>query len=139
MSVKSLNTHEIENFKINIMSVQPSQLYINEKKLEKVSFDYHTKDNMKRQALPVKKLNDKIILTDGHTRAVLYYLEGHKELTVYWDDPWGSKNLTKSSYEKAVQWCVDEKVLTIKDLSQRIISNRQYEILWLKRCANLES
>jgi len=36
--------------------------------------------------LPIKKLGQDVILTDGHTRALAAHLQGWQEIRVYWDE-----------------------------------------------------
>lgn len=122
-------------FKIQLLLIQPSQLYINIEKLKKVKNEFNIKNSF--SPLPVKLLNERIILTDGHTRAFAYYLKGINSIDVYWDDPWGSEFLNKKEYEIAVQWCIDEGIFSIKDLEHKIIPNDEYQKLWLDRCQKM--
>jgi len=134
--MNSNNTdNSVKTFTIDLLTLQPSQLYINVDKLRKVESEYKLKKLF--DPLPVKLLNERIILTDGHTRALTYYLNSIYSIEVYWDDPWGSEFLDKEEYEIAVQWCLDESIFSIKDLENRIITNDEYQFLWLERCQKM--
>ena len=62
---------------------------------------------------------------------------GLKKVLVEWDDPWGSENLDFEMYRICVDWCIEEGLTSIKNLENRIISNDEYELLWLNRCKQL--
>ena len=124
-------------FFIDILSLQPSQLYINYDKFQKVNNSENINNYQNLEPLPIKRLNDKIILTDGHTRALSYYLSGLKQIPVVWDEPWGSEYLDYEMYRICVDWCIEEGIVSIKNLENRIISDEEYEKLWLNRCTEL--
>lgn len=82
------------------------------------------------EPIPLKKLGNDVIFVDGHTRAFAAYLKGISEVPVYWED----EDLDWDAYEICVEWCKKEGIHTIADLKDRIVSQEEYEILWLKRC-----
>jgi hypothetical protein len=125
-------------FTVNILSLQPSQLFINKDKLKAIEEIAKIPNVSNFSPLPVKMLNDKMILTDGHTRATFLYLHGIISITVQWDDPWDSPLLNKKVYQQCVDWCIKEGVLNIANLSKRIISKEAYEIQWIQKCASLQ-
>ncbi len=112
------------SFLIDLLSIQPSQLYINKKKLAKIL------EEERERVIPIKQLNNKIIFTDGHTRAYAAYIQGKKQITVEWDD----EELDWEAYQICVDWCIAEKITTITDLVDKIIEDEEYQILWLERC-----
>ncbi|MHA1912187.1 MAG: hypothetical protein ACTSYA_10875 [Candidatus Kariarchaeaceae archaeon] len=112
------------SFLMDLLSIQPSQLYINKDKLAKVF-----EENQER-AIPIKQLNDRIIFTDGHTRAFAAYLQGNKQIEVEWDE----EKLDWEAYQICVGWCIAEKITSIADLKDKIIENNDYKILWLEKC-----
>ena len=118
---------------IDISKLQPSQLYISEYKLEQVSKWIQT-DKHNYDPIPIKKYNDFLVLTDGHTRAVALLLSGVKELKVYWDE----EDLDDDLYCECIKWCKEENINTVKDLSNRIINAQNYEKKWINRCAMYE-
>ena len=120
-------------FEMELSNIQPSQLYISEKKFKKII------DKIKRNGkdslgiIPIKKLNDEIVFTDGHTRAFAAYKLGFTKVNVAWEN----EDLDWELYEICVQWCKDEKIFSIMDLADRVIDHKDYEILWYKRCNKL--
>jgi len=126
-----MNNSKAEEFTIDINLVQPSQLYINRDKLEKIQLEYEQTGKLK--TIPIKKLNQEIIFTDGHTRAFYANSIGLSEILVEWDED----ELDWEMYEICVNWCKKENIFSIKDLNSRVISNEQYKKDWLLRCSNL--
>ncbi len=119
-----------DTFKMKIDSIQPSQLYISKRKLAKINRTFDPANTTSLGVIPVKKLGEDIIFTDGHTRAVAAYLAGYQEIIVEWED----EDLSWEMYEICVQWCKDDKIFSVKDLAKRIISHKDYKLLWYKRC-----
>jgi len=119
-----------DTFEMEISEIQPSQLYINKKKLAKVNKFFDPKNKATLGVIPVKKLGKEVIYSDGHTRAVAAFLAGYKEITVEWED----EDLDCEMYEVCVQWCKDDKIFSAQDLAKRIISHKDYKLLWYKKC-----
>ena len=120
----------MNSFNIAISSLQPSQLYINESKLEKIHEIIKGRGIIALLPVPVKKLQGKLILTDGHTRALALHQLGYSMIMAEWE----TDELDWEEYEICLNWCVDDNITGIKDLNDRIISNKDYSDLWLKRC-----
>ena len=121
-------------FYLIINQIQPSQLYLNEKKIEQVLNSLRNSGFENAQPLPVKQLNDDIIFTDGHTRAYLLWLNGYNEIKVIWED----EDLDWKLYEICVEWCKQAGIRTIADLKNRIIDHESYQIKWIERCKKME-
>ena len=123
----------VEIFHIEIMSVQPSQLYISDQKLSTIQKIVDSDSPVLKEPIPIKKLHGRTIFVDGHTRAVALHLLGQKTIPVYWE----YEVLNWDMYEICVQWCIDEGIQSIADLSNRIVTHEEYKILWYKRCDDL--
>lgn len=119
-----------QQFVCPLNELQPSQLYISKGKLQLVEewFDPDVKSCL--DPIPVKRLGDSIFMTDGHTRAVAATIAGWDDVPVYWDED----ELDMKAYEINLQWCVEEGILSPQNLTQRIVSHIDYELLWRKRC-----
>jgi hypothetical protein len=94
-------------------------------------------DQMKADSLkpiPVKKLGKHVIFVDRHTRAFAAFLHGLSEVRVLWEDD----ELDWEAYEICVEWCKEEGIYTIADLKDRVVSAEEYEVLWLKRCKEMQ-
>jgi len=123
-----------EIFMMKVDQIQPSQLFISSEKLSQVmrELDPLTPDSL--APVPVKELGDKIISTDGHTRAFAALLKGFSEVRVFWDED----ELDWEAYEICMKWCESEGIHTIADLTDRIVTPAEYEKLWLNRCREMQ-
>ena len=83
--------------------------------------------------IPVKKFNGKTLMTDGHTRVVAAYLAGLDSVPVYWDED----ELDMRAYAINVKWCDEEEIKSPIDLAERIVTHKEYERLWRKRCMEM--
>jgi len=118
-------------FKIPLSRIQPSQLYISAEKL--AQFTSSSPENF--PPVPLKKLNGRIIFTDGHTRALAAHLQGHADIWAVWDED----ELDWQAYQICVDWCLTAGIRTIADLQDHIITPEDYQKLWLDRCRNMQS
>jgi hypothetical protein len=121
-------------FLMNLKDIQPSQLYISTKKLAKIQEKIDPNNKESLEIIPVKKLENDIIYSDGHTRAYAAHLLGWQEVRVEWE----TEELDWEMYEICVDWCKTDGIYTIADLSSRVISHKDYEILWYERCNQLK-
>jgi len=121
-------------FRMKLNSIQPSQLYISSEKLSEVMKRFDVDDPESIEPIPIKKLGDDVIFVDGHTRAFAAFLYGVSEVPVYWED----EELDWDAYEICVEWCKENGIRTISDLKDRIVSQKEYEILWYKRCEEMQ-
>jgi len=117
-------------FMMPILDLQPSQLYISSGKLALAREWFDPSDCSQMDPIPVKEFLGKKMMTDGHTRAVLAYLSGFYEVPCYMDPD----DLDMKAYEKCIDWCNEEGIFGIADLAKRIVSFKDYEVLWRKRC-----
>lgn len=123
-----------EIFEMKLTDLQPSQLYINQDKLAKVKQFIEDSGIGKLETIPIKELDGIIIMTDGHTRAFALYKLGFTSVNVCWED----EQLDWDEYRECIKWCNNEKIRTINDLEDKIISHQYYQILWLKRCHDMQ-
>ena len=122
-----------ETFLMEVNKIQPSQLYISSRKLSSVMKNFASKPSL-MESIPIKKLGDRIVFVDGHTRAFAALLHRFPKIPVYWED----EELDWEEYEICVRWCLEEKIHTTADLKNRIISHQQYKKLWYERCAKMQ-
>ncbi|CAG9621537.1 hypothetical protein BACCIP111883_02310 [Sutcliffiella rhizosphaerae] len=120
---------------MDIKKIQPSQLYINQSKLENLERQFNPDEITSNHPLPIKKQKEQIFFTDGHTRAFMYYKAGKKEIPVYWDED----ELDMELYMTCLGWCKENKIHFIGDLKDRILPNEIYKELWINRCKKYTS
>ncbi|MFW9922695.1 MAG: hypothetical protein ACFFDW_05315 [Candidatus Thorarchaeota archaeon] len=123
-----------EVFELELIKIQPSQLYISKKKLEIILTKFNPTDINTLGVIPIKKLGQDIIYTDGHTRAFVAYLKGFEKIQAEWE----TENLDWEMYQECVNWCKDENIYSIVDLRTRIIEHEDYKILWYDRCEKMQ-
>jgi hypothetical protein len=113
--------------------IQPSQLFISSGKLSRIMERFHPPTPEALTPIPVKALDNRVIFTDGHTRAFAAFLRGVSEIRVVWDED----ELDWEAYRICVEWCETEGIYTIADLKDRVITPEEYEVLWLDRCREM--
>ena len=118
---------------MKIDEIQPSQLFISSEKLSQVMRSFDQAKHESIEPIPVKKLGDQVVFVDGHTRAFAAFQHGLSEIPVYWEED----ELDWDAYEICVEWCKKEGIHTIADLKGRLVSHKEYEILWYKRCEKM--
>ncbi len=123
-----------KQFLLPLAELQPSQLYISEGKLRLVREWFNPKEQQSFDPIPVKRLGDLIVMTDGHTRAVAAHLAGWNQVPVYWDED----ELDMRAYLIDVRWCREEGIHTPVDLAEKIVAHKDFEYLWRKRCMEME-
>jgi len=123
-----------KTFMMKLNEIQPSQLYISSEKLREVmkTFDSDKPESM--ESIPIKRLGNEIVFVDGHTRAFAAFLHSFSEVPVYWED----EELDWDAYEICVGWCKKDGIHTIADLKNRVMSQKDYEILWYRRCEKMQ-
>jgi hypothetical protein len=114
--------------------IQPSQLYISSQKLSEVMKTFNRDLPESIAPVPIKRLGNEIVLLDGHTRAFAAFLHDFSKVPVYWED----EELDWDAYEVCVKWCKKEGIRTIADLKDRVVSQKDYERLWYKRCEKMQ-
>lgn len=119
---------------MSVLDLQPSQLYISEGKLRLASEWFDKSDISKMDAVPIKQFHDRYLMTDGHTRAVLAYMNGFTKIPCYLDND----DLDMKAYTIDVKWCKNEGIKNVVDLTKRIVTTQQYEELWRKRCMEMK-
>lgn len=121
-------------FMMKLEKIQPSQLYISSEKLSEVMRAIDPVKPRAIEPIPIKKLGSRIIFVDGHTRAFAAFLRGCPMIPVYWED----EELDWDAYAICVEWCKKEGIRTIADLKDRMVSQKDYEILWYRRCEEMQ-
>ena len=123
-----------KTFMMKLNKIQPSQLYISSEKLSEVTKNSDPIKPDSIEPIPIKKLGNRTVFVDGHTRAFAAFLHNVPEIPVYWED----EELDWDAYEICVGWCEKEEIRTIADLKDRVVSQKDYETLWYKRCEEMQ-
>jgi hypothetical protein len=124
----------IKTFMMTLDKIQPTQLFISSEKLSEVLKTVNPKNPKSIEPIPIKKLDNEIIFVDGHTRAFAAFLLGFTKVLVYWEN----EELDWDAYKICVKWCKKAKIRTIADLKNRVIPQKDYEVLWYERCEEMQ-
>lgn len=115
--------------------LQPSQLFINQEKLAVLQSKIDFSDPTNVPPIPIKKLDDQWVMTDGHTRAFAAHLAGISTVPVYLDED----ELDWEAYRICVRWCQEAGIDTVASLADRVISDERYQKVWLDRCLQMQN
>ncbi len=112
-----------------------SQLYLNKSKLDNIK-KWFDSDSMDRcRPLPVHDFGDnRLTLTDGHSRAFVAYRYKVKVPVVYDTDDIVTCDEGQMLYKNDIVWCRRFNLRTVADLENRIVSDSEYQSLWIDRC-----
>jgi hypothetical protein len=122
-----------EPFSVEIERLQPSQLYISQSRLARLTARVGPGQVHRLHPVPVARLGDRLVLTDGHSRTFAAWRAGQREVLVAWEED----DLDWEAYHVCVEWCVQEGITSIAHLADRVVSGREFERLWLDRCRAL--
>lgn len=122
-----------EIFEVRLLELRPSQLYVSRCKLRAVDYTICCGGAGILQPLPVWEYQGQWVLTDGHTRALALYLKGYQKIRVYRDP----EELETRMYLCCLDWCQQEGVLNIADLTARVLEHREFEQRWIQRCQKM--
>ena len=121
---------------INIDELGLSQIYISKEKYASVTEWFHPENMEAFQPVSVYDFGNGVYtLTDGHTRALVAYQNGVSAVpAIYENDDIVTEHIGQKLYKADIEWCARFGLSHIKHLENRILSNPQYEQLWIERC-----
>ena len=120
-------------FELPLGALQPSQLYVSDGKMRLARDWFSPADKSVFDPIPVKLYGGKYLMVDGHTRAALAKRAGWDTVPVIWDDD----PLDMLAYAEDVRWCNEAGIKSAADLAERIVTHKDYESLWRKRCYDM--
>ena len=119
---------------LTLADLQPSQFYISAGKLAAVESWLTPQSVPHMDPLPVKLLDGRPVLTDGHTRCVAARRQGIRHLPLIED----TDDLDWDCYRACVEECIRRGVHSPEALTGRILSDSDYERLWLGWCREMQ-
>ena len=125
----------MEIAKLKLKDLQPSQFYISESKLKAVECWLDPENLSGFQPIPVKLLDGKPVMTDGHTRAVAALRAGLTAVPLAWDED----DLDWDMYRACVQACLKRNILSPADLLAWIIPEEDYREKWDTWCDAMQA
>ena len=111
-------------------AIQPSQLYISAEKLAAIEAAWDATDPGALPPIPIKVMDGRLMVTDGHTRGVALVRAGYEEAWAIWE----AEEWDWEAYRICVQWCLGVGISSMLDLTDRIVDPATYRRLWLDRC-----
>ena len=120
---------------LKLKDLQPSQFYISEKKLRDIEGWLNPADLSCFEPIPVKLLDGRPVMTDGHTRAVAALRAGLEAVPLVWDED----ELSWDMYRACVASCREQGIEAPGDLLSRIISEEKYREQWDKWCDRMQA
>lgn len=117
----------VEVFKINLMTFRVGQLTVSLPKVNRVLKWIREPEDI---IVACIKINNQIVCIDGNSRLVAAYLKGYNYVYGFI-----SEGEDIDFHKECLNWCSEDKVHTIKDLSERIVPAKEHERLWIDRCS----
>ncbi len=117
-------------FTLSLSDVRPSQVYVSQEKLNSVTYALRCGGACLLAPVPVVKIRNQWVLTDGHTRCLGLLLHDYTEVQVYQDN----EAIDLLMYLQCLKWCKEDGVMKIADLKDRVIPHAVFEKFWLRRC-----
>ena len=132
-----------------LADLQPSQLLVSSEKLRGV-LDWWDADDHDPEPLPyLHPIEDvgldpgasgtgptvesgRVVLADGHTRALAAVLSGAETVPVVRDPD--REELSMGIYRECLDWCVEAGVRRPSDLVGRVVSDATFRTEWVDRC-----
>lgn len=119
---------------LQLKDLQPSQFYISKDKIEAILKWFKPHDLSNFNPIPIKLLNGKLVMTDGHTRAVVAIMHGLDKVPIVLE----SDDLSWDMYEKCVEECIKRDIKSPYDLLNQIVDKATYHEKWDKWCDNMQ-
>ena len=120
---------------LKLKDLQPSQFYISEKKLRDIEGWLDPADLSCFEPIPVKLLDGRPVMTDGHTRAVAALRAGLEAVPLVWDED----ELSWDMYRACVAACREQAITSPCQLLSRIIPEEEYREKWDKWCDRMQA
>lgn len=113
-----------------------SQIYLSQQKLDQIQKWFNPNHLENFQPLPVHDFgNNRLTLTDGHTRAFAAYIAGLDRIPVIYDlDEIITCPTGQVLYSNDIIWCERFGLHSVADLKGRILPPDLYQTLWNQRC-----
>ena len=115
--------------KVKIKNLQPTQLYLSEKKLKTIQNLYQSAETFNMDPISVLSFGDRLLITDGHHRAYQALLVGQDTISAEFDRD-GDDEL----YHLYAQACEKRKIYSVLDLKNHILPHDEYEAKWYNWC-----
>lgn len=117
--------------KLKIKDLQPSQLFLSLKKMQRIE-DWMAGDDFEPIVVGKFPNSERTVIIDGHTRTFCAFRCGIKEIEVIFEEEIATDLCFL--YQKCIEWCKSSQIISIEDLSDKILSEESYFVEWIERC-----
>ena len=118
---------------LKLSDLQPSQFWISERKLADVRSWFDPEDLSNFEPIPVKMLDGRPVMTDGHTRAAAAVMAGLESVPLCAEED----ELDWELYRACVEECAKRGVMSPVQLAARVIPEEEYRVKWDAWCDEL--
>ncbi|MBQ4340958.1 MAG: GNAT family N-acetyltransferase [Clostridia bacterium] len=118
---------------LKLSDLQPSQFWISERKLADVRAWFDPEDLSNFEPIPVKMLDGRPVMTDGHTRAAAAVMAGLESVPLCAEED----ELDWELYRACVEECAKRGVISPEQLAARVIPEEEYRVKWDGWCDEL--
>ena len=118
---------------LKLSDLQPSQFWISERKLADVRAWFDPEDLSNFEPIPVKMLDGRPVMTDGHTRAAAAVMAGLESVPLCAEED----ELDWELYRACVEECAKRGVTSPEQLAARVIPEEEYRVKWDGWCDEL--
>lgn len=115
--------------KVNIADLNPTQLYLSEKKLAGIQTLYQSAETIQVDPISILAFGNCLLITDGHHRAYQALLAGRDTISAEFDRDGGDE-----LYHLYAQACEERKIYSVLDLKNHILPQDEYEAKWYNWC-----
>lgn len=134
-TVQEVEPVEIDLEKVLLKDLQPSQFYVSEEKLRKTEQWFDPNDLSNFEPISVKEMDGKLVMLDGHTRAVAALNAGLDRVPLVWE----TEEWDWEMYRRCVHECEQREILSPLDLVPRVISAAEYWERWDAWCDRMQA
>lgn len=117
---------------IEASRLHPSQFYINEDSIKLLRNNF---DISLFEPIPIKKLGDNLVMTDGHTRTCYLIEMGYEYIPTIEE----ISELDWEAYRINVQDCEKRGVFSAIDLTKCVVSYDEFQLKWNKYCDEIHN
>ena len=124
---------------ININDLKLCQIYLSQMKIDNI-LSWFEPSLKNFEPIYVRDFlnNGNLHITDGHTRAFIAWQHGIIQIPYIYDNSdIVTCELGQIQYEEDIIWCDRFNLHHISNLSNRILSEHDYEELWRNRCGKM--
>ena len=114
---------------VKIADLHPTQLYLSEKKLQKIQLLYRSAENINLYPISILAFGNRLLITDGHHRAYQALLAGQPTISAEFDRDGGD-----DLYDLYAQACEERKICSVLDFKNHILPQDEYEAKWYNWC-----